>query len=135
MAERDGEQQMTTIANSATSMRNRDFRQPTAEKWAPPRAVADGVGGMILATAEIAAPPDALFRAFTTNEVEHWWGHPDYYKQTDWKSDVRVGGAWSSVVRFTNGMTNVGSGEFAELDPPRKIVMTRRFQEHPFPAA
>jgi len=29
---------------------------------------------------------------------------------------------------FADGSTNGGSGEFAELDAPRKIVMTRKFR-------
>ncbi|HTV58006.1 MAG TPA: SRPBCC domain-containing protein [Verrucomicrobiae bacterium] len=108
-----------------------DFRLPTASKWAAPRAVADGGGGTILATAEVAAAPERVFRALTTNEVERWWGHPEFYQMTDWKADVRVCGAWSVVVRFANGETNGGSGEFAEIEAPRKIVMTRKFERHP----
>ena len=108
-----------------------DFRLPTASKWSAPRAVADGGGGTIIATAEVAAPPERVFRALTTNEVERWWGHPDFYRQTDWKATLRVCGPWSVIVRFPDGSTNGGCGEFAELDPPRKIVMTRRFEKHP----
>jgi uncharacterized protein YndB with AHSA1/START domain len=64
-----------------------DFRLPTASKWAAPRAVADVGGGTIIATAEISAPPERVFAALTTKEVEQWWGHPDFYRQTDWKAD------------------------------------------------
>ena len=109
----------------------KDFRLPTASKWTAPRAVADGGGGTIIATAEIAAPPERVFHALTTNEVERWWGHPDFYRQTDWNADLRVRGEWSVVVRFTDGSTNGGRGEFAEIDEPRKLVMTRRFEKHP----
>ena len=77
------------------------------------------------------APPERVFRALTTNEVERWWGHPDYYRQTDWTADLRVCGPWSCIVRFNNGTTNRGSGEFAEIDSPRKLVMTRKFEKHP----
>lgn len=113
------------------SNRRTDFRLPTASKWAAPRAVADGGGGMIIATAEIAALPERVFQALTTNEVESWWGHPDFYRQTDWKADLRVCGPWSVTVQFKDGSTNGGSGEFAEIDKPRKLVMTRRFERHP----
>jgi uncharacterized protein YndB with AHSA1/START domain len=88
-------------------------------------------GGTIIATAEIATPPERIFQALTTNEVERWWGHPDFYRQTGWKADLRVRGQWSVTVRFADGTTNGGSGEFAEIDAPRKIVMTRRFENHP----
>lgn len=108
-----------------------DFRLPTASKWAVPRAVADGGGGTILATAEVAAAPERVFRALTTDEVERWWGHPEYYQMTDWKAELRICGPWSVVVRFANGGVNGGSGEFAEIDAPGKIVMTRKFEKHP----
>ncbi|HEY6271552.1 MAG TPA: SRPBCC domain-containing protein [Terriglobales bacterium] len=104
---------------------------PTASKWSAPRAVADGGGGMIIATAEVAAPPERVFRALTTNEVERWWGHAGFYRQTGWKADLRVCGQWSVTVRFADGSTNAGSGEFVEIDAPRKIVMTRKFEKHP----
>jgi hypothetical protein len=36
------------------------------------------------------APPDRVFRALTTDKVERWWGHPDYYRSTDWMVDLCV---------------------------------------------
>jgi uncharacterized protein YndB with AHSA1/START domain len=107
-----------------------DFRLPTASKR-PPRAVADGGGGTIIATADIDAPPERVFRALTTNEVERWWGAADFYRQAEWTADLRVCGEWSVAVHFTTGDTNHGSGEFAEIDAPRKLVMTRKFEHHP----
>jgi uncharacterized protein YndB with AHSA1/START domain len=112
-----------------------DYRLPTAAKWAVPRAVADGSGGTIIAVAEIAGSPERVFQALTTDEVERWWGHPEYYRQTDWKADLRVCGQWSVVVRFKDGSTNGGSGEFAEIKPPHKLVMTRKFEKHPLQSA
>ena len=71
----------------------------------------------------------------TTDEVERWWGHLDYYHQTDWKADLQVRGQWSVVVRFKDGSTNGGSGEFAEISSPYKLVMTRKFENHPLQGA
>jgi uncharacterized protein YndB with AHSA1/START domain len=108
-----------------------DFRLPTAAIWRAPRAVADGGGGTIIATAQVEASPERVFQALTTDEVERWWGHPELYRSTGWKADLRVRGGWSVTVRLVDGTTNVGSGEFAEIDVPRKLVMTRRFEKHP----
>jgi uncharacterized protein YndB with AHSA1/START domain len=58
-------------------------------------------------------------------------GAPGFYVQTDWTAELRVCGQWSVVVRFPDGSTNGGSGEFVEIDEPRKLVMTRRFEKHP----
>jgi uncharacterized protein YndB with AHSA1/START domain len=108
-----------------------DYRLPTASKWQAPRAVADGVGRIIIATAEVPGSPERVFRALTTHEQERWWGHPDFYQQTGWTADVRVCGQWRVTTRFKDGSTNGGSGEFAEIEAPRKLVMTRRFEKHP----
>jgi hypothetical protein len=79
-----------------------DFRAPTTSKRLP-RAVADGIGGMILAVAEIAGTPEQVFRALTTNEVEQWWKFPGVYHQKDWKADLRVCGPWSVTVELVDG--------------------------------
>lgn len=112
-----------------------DYRLPTAANWAVPRAVADGSGGTIIAVAKIPASPERVYGALTTDEVERWWGHLDYYHQTDWKADLQVRGQWSVVVRFKDGSTNGGSGEFAEISSPHKLVMTRKFEKHPLQGA
>jgi uncharacterized protein YndB with AHSA1/START domain len=108
-----------------------DFRAPTRSKRTP-RAVADGPGGMIIAVAEVAGPPERVFDALTTSEIEQWWRWPGQYHQKDWKSDVRVGGRWSVAVELADGALVRAWGEFCELSFPNKIVMTRRFDAHPF---
>jgi uncharacterized protein YndB with AHSA1/START domain len=112
-----------------------DFRLPTASKWSAPHAVVDAGAGLIIATADVAAPPERVFQALTTDDVERWWGHPDFYRQTNWKANLKVCGEWSVKVVFVDGDTNMGSGEFAEIDAARKLVMTRRFEKHPLQGA
>lgn len=114
-----------------TEQQTSDFRIPTASKWSTPRAVVDAAAGVIIATAEVAAPPERVFRALSSNEVESWWGHPEFYHQEGWNADLRVCGEWGVTTRFRDGSTNRGSGEFAEIIVPHKIVMTRRFEKHP----
>ena len=75
-----------------TETQKPDFRVPTPSKWTAPRAVVDAARGTITVTAEVAASPERIFRALTTSEVERWWGHPDFYRQIDWKADLRVYG-------------------------------------------
>ena len=108
-----------------------DYRLPTAAKWNVPRTVADGSGGTIVAVVKIAASPERVFQALTSREVERWWGHPDYYKQTDWKADLRACGRWERRRSVQRRSTNEGSGEFAEINSLHKLVMTRRFDKHP----
>ena len=93
--------------------------------------MADSRGGTIIATAGIAAPPERIFQTLTTNEVERWWGHPDSYRPRTGRRTFRVCGQWSVTVRSADGSTNGGSGEFAQIDAPRRIAMTRKFEKHP----
>ncbi|HEX4807656.1 MAG TPA: SRPBCC domain-containing protein [Bryobacteraceae bacterium] len=89
------------------------------------RAVTDG--DTILATADITASPERVFRALTTEEAERWWGSPDIYRVTDWQADVRVGGLWSLIVRRPDGGIFPASGEFLAVNAPGKIVQTRKY--------
>lgn len=57
-----------------------DFRAPTESKRIP-KAVAEGIGGMILSVAKVAGTPEQVFRALTTNEVEQRWKYPGVYHQ------------------------------------------------------
>jgi uncharacterized protein YndB with AHSA1/START domain len=108
-----------------------DFRSATESKKAP-KAVADGVAGMILAIAEVAGTREQAFQALTTDEILKWWRFPGVYHQKDWKADLRVRGAWSVAVELEAGGEVHADGEFCEIDFPRKLVMTRKFDDHPF---
>jgi uncharacterized protein YndB with AHSA1/START domain len=89
------------------------------------RAVADLSGGTIIATVEIAAPPDRVFRALTDpEEIVRWWGSPETYRTTEWVADLRVGGRWRAGGRAADGRPFAVEGEFVEVDPPRKLVQT-----------
>jgi uncharacterized protein YndB with AHSA1/START domain len=95
-----------------------------------PRAVTDG--DIILATMDLSMPPGRVYDALITDEVEVWWGSPEIYRMTNWKADLRVGGKWTVGVKLNDGNTLPASGTFIELDKPRKIVHTRRYDwDHP----
>jgi uncharacterized protein YndB with AHSA1/START domain len=87
------------------------------------RAVADLTDGQVLATVEIAAPPERVFRALASAEIVEWWARPGVFDTREWEGEVRVGGRWraSGVAR---GLPYVLEGEFLEVDPPRKLVHT-----------
>src|SRR5262249_7431793 len=108
----------------------KDFRIASTDKAAP-RSVADGFGGTIIAMADLDARPERVFQLLTTPEIERWWGHPEFYRSVNWKADLRVCGSWHVEAHFKDGAVVHGWGEFAEVEPPRKVVMTRRFDNHP----
>jgi uncharacterized protein YndB with AHSA1/START domain len=107
-------------------------RPVTAQLKTAPDAHAITDGDVVLATLDIAATPERVFRALTTDEVERWWGAPDVYTTESWKSDLREGGAWSLITRVPDGTALPASGEFLQVEAPRKLVQTRRYDwDHP----
>ncbi|BCG84918.1 hypothetical protein MesoLj113c_10280 [Mesorhizobium sp. 113-3-9] len=89
-------------------------------------------GETIMASAEIEAPPERIFRALVGEEVEQWWGSADSYRMVDWSADLRVGGRWTVTARGADGRDLPASGEFVEIEAPRRIVQTRAYAwDHP----
>jgi uncharacterized protein YndB with AHSA1/START domain len=73
----------------------------------------------------IAAPPARVFEAITDpNQVPKWWGQEGMYRLTEWKGDIRPGGAWSSVGVGADGSSFRVDGKYLEVDPPRLLVHT-----------
>ncbi|QND67844.1 SRPBCC domain-containing protein [Mesorhizobium loti] len=89
-------------------------------------------GETIMASAEIEAPAERIFRALVSKEIEQWWGSAGTYRMVDWSADLRVGGRWTVVVRTANGRHLPSSGEFLEIEAPRRLVQTRAYAwDHP----
>jgi uncharacterized protein YndB with AHSA1/START domain len=72
------------------------------------------------------APAQRVFDAWTSPEVLRRWWHAEY----DWETslaevDLRVGGAVRVVMRNPHdGAEYGGSGQYLEIDPPRRLVFT-----------
>lgn len=95
----------------------------TSIKNSRARAVADLADGLMLASVEIAAPPERVFQALVSKEVCEWWVRPGVFDTREWTGDVRVGGRWRAS-GMGNGRPYVLEGEFLGVDPPRKLVHT-----------
>jgi uncharacterized protein YndB with AHSA1/START domain len=91
------------------------------------KAVADVEHGLVLATVEIAAPPERVFQALVRSEdVLRWWGADNAHRTTEWEADVRLGGKWRAAGTMSTGQDYTVVGEFTEVAPPRKLVFTWR---------
>ena len=53
------------------------------------RAVADVAEGLVLASVEIEAPPERVFRALVSKEVIAWWFKAFTFNTCDWVGEVR----------------------------------------------
>jgi uncharacterized protein YndB with AHSA1/START domain len=89
-----------------------------------PTAVADFARGTIVATVEIAASAERVFRALSSDEVARWWGSGDTYRVTKWTADFRRGGSWRTEGVGKDGRPFSVGGEIVEIDRPRKLVQT-----------
>jgi uncharacterized protein YndB with AHSA1/START domain len=87
------------------------------------RAVADLIEGRVIASVELAASPERVFKALTSREIVDWWINPGVFDTREWTGDVQVDGKWraSGMVR---GKPYMLEGQFVEVDPPRKLKHT-----------
>jgi uncharacterized protein YndB with AHSA1/START domain len=95
------------------------------------RAVADLTDGLVLASVEIAAPPERVFRAISSAEIADWWGSPDTYRVTRWTGDVRPGGWWRSEGVSADGTSFAVSGEILEVEAPSLLIQTWHYDSKP----
>jgi uncharacterized protein YndB with AHSA1/START domain len=75
----------------------------------------------------IAARPSIVFEAVTTSEGLAAWFGPDDLPAVHVQVDARVGGAYRVRFRRFDGSEHEACGEFLELVPPRRIVMSWRW--------
>ena len=85
----------------------------------------------ILITREFDAPKDLVFRAWTSPELVTRWWNAKRGEVTTCEIDLRVGGAWRSVMVTPDG-TEVGfHGEYREIVPNERIVSTEIYEGLP----
>ena len=89
------------------------------------RAIADIEAGLILASVDIAVPCDRVFQALTDpKELVNWWGSPETYQTTSWDGELKVGGQWRAEGKGADGNAFEVHGDFLEIDPPHRLVMS-----------
>jgi uncharacterized protein YndB with AHSA1/START domain len=80
---------------------------------------------VIVSEIQIAAPPERVFQALVDPEqVPKWWGQTGIYRCTTFEADVRVGGRWRNAGVGPDGRDFEISGEYLDVDPPRRLVTT-----------
>ena len=75
------------------------------------------------------APCEELFRALTEpTELAKWWG-PAGFSTPEIELDLRVGGGYRFGMQPPDGDLFHLAGEFLEIDPPRRLAYTFRWEE------
>jgi len=90
----------------------------------PAGAAAGETPQVLRLTRRLAAPREAVFRAFTEPEaMVQWWG-PEGMDVPEIRMDVRVGGGWRTCMRSPAGDLHCVAGVYREISPPERLVMT-----------
>jgi uncharacterized protein YndB with AHSA1/START domain len=85
----------------------------------------------ILITREFAAPKHLVFRAWTTPELVRRWWSGERGKVTSAEIDLRVGGTWRYVMIADDGHEVAFHGEYREIIPNERIVMSEVYEAMP----
>ncbi len=73
---------------------------------------------------EFDAPVQVVFDAWADpQQLVQWWG-PEGMTTPVCEMDVRVGGAWKTVMRSSEGKDHTVSGVYKEIDPPHRLAFT-----------
>lgn len=76
-----------------------------------------------------AAPPEAVWRAWTEPEkAQLWWG-PKGFTTPFCRIDLRVGGTYLNCMRSPEGQDYWSTGTYREVVPPERLVCTDSFAD------
>jgi uncharacterized protein YndB with AHSA1/START domain len=85
----------------------------------------------IVLTRVFDAPRHLVFDALTKPELLKQWFGPRDWSLAVCEIDLKVGGAWRSVLRGPGGKDMGMRGVYQEIVPPERLVSTESFDDYP----
>ena len=82
----------------------------------------------ILVVGEFEAPPELVYRAWTTPALIERWYRGRHGRVKSVENDLRVGGSWRYVLAAEGQGESAFSGTYREIEPGRRIVSTEVFE-------
>jgi uncharacterized protein YndB with AHSA1/START domain len=107
---------------------------PPPISWPATFAVSTPDDTSIVVRRDFGAPPDRVWRALTEPEHMRRWLSNDQYPMITCEMDVRVGGRFRWVFATPDGAGMGVSGSFEQVDRPRLLVSTEKFDDFPGPS-
>lgn len=77
------------------------------------------------------APPERVFEAFRNPALLRRWAVPGEHRTESVAMDFRVGGRYRREIRFPDGSVHALSGEYLQIEPPRRLAYTFRWETFP----
>ena len=72
-----------------------------------------------------------VFAAWTSAEALKRWFAPENATVENAQVDFQVGGRYQVDIRANDGVLHIVVGAYREIDPPKRIVFSWRWQNHP----
>lgn len=85
----------------------------------------------ILITRDFDAPPEAVYRAYTTPELVQRWWNAKRGEVTVAEIDLHVGGSWRFAMETPDGTEVAFHGVYREIVPNERIVATEFYEGFP----
>jgi uncharacterized protein YndB with AHSA1/START domain len=87
-------------------------------------------GHSIILFRTFSAPRALVWKAWTAPEHLMRWLCPAEFTTLFAENDLRLGGAWRAGMRSPDGENFIHCGEYVEIDPPRRLVFSHRWEQN-----
>jgi uncharacterized protein YndB with AHSA1/START domain len=87
-----------------------------------------GNGHTLILQRTFDAPRLLVWKAWTEAEHLMHWICPAGFRVLFAEADLRIGGKWRSGMRSPDGDEYIHAGEYLEIDPPSRLVLTHKWE-------
>lgn len=87
----------------------------------------------IVMTRDFRAPDRLVFAAYTEPDLLRRWYGARGWSLAECRVDLRVGGRWRFVSHGPGGATMGQSGEYRQIEPHHRLVLTELFDDQSYP--
>jgi uncharacterized protein YndB with AHSA1/START domain len=95
-------------------------------------ATVDAASHSLQVKRQLGAPPPQVYRAWTEgSHLARWFAPSPDFETVVHELDLRAGGGYRIEMRHPDGSSHVAVGEYRELEAPRRLTFTWRWEGSP----